>query len=216
MKSPYFTQNSIQDQSQEFLRDFRHPNRCININLLEGRTALLILDMQRYFLDPTSHAFIPSAPAIIPGLIRLIKSFIRSERPVVLTQHINTEANAGMLNVWWSDVIKESSSLSGIVPELKTKPVKIIIKPQYDAFYNTELDKYLKGMGTEQVIICGVMTHLCCETTARSSFVHGYNVVFPVDGSATYDIEFHRATLRNLSHGFASLTSINELCELLD
>ena len=216
MKSLYFTPESIAKCSQEFLREFRHSHRNINRDLLKNSTALIILDMQRYFLEPESHAFIHSARAILPGLKRLIGCFQSNGQPVILTRHINTDENAGMLNVWWADVITESSPLSDIIPELKTKTAKVIIKSQYDAFYNTELDVYLKEKRIEQVVICGVMTHLCCETTARSAFVHGYNVIFPVDGSATYDIEHHTATLRNLSHGFALMTSIGDLCRMFD
>ena len=50
------------------------------------------------------------------------------------------------------------------------------------------------------------MTHLCCETTARSAFVHGYEVFFLVDGTATYNQDFHRASLMNLAHGVAVLS----------
>jgi isochorismate hydrolase len=55
------------------------------------------------------------------------------------------------------------------------------------------------------------MTHLCCETTARSAFVQGYNVFFPIDGTATYNEEFHFATLTNLAHGFANIVLIENL-----
>jgi isochorismate hydrolase len=66
-----------------------------------------------------------------------------------------------------------------------------------------------------QVVICGVMTHLCCESTARSAFMHGFEVFFPVDGSATYNQAYHQATLLNLSHGFATLTTVAEILQLI-
>jgi bifunctional isochorismate lyase/aryl carrier protein len=60
------------------------------------------------------------------------------------------------------------------------------------------------------------MTHLCCETTARAAFTRGFQVFFPIDGSATYTREFHLATLRNLGHGFASLVTVQSLMAVLD
>ena len=60
-------------------------------------------------------------------------------------------------------------------------------------------------------MIAGVLTHLCCETTARSAFVRGFKVFFTVDGTATYYEDFHRATLLNLSHGFAVPVLVDDI-----
>src|SRR4030042_1513571 len=87
----------------------------------------------------------------------------------------------------------------------------LIQKSQYDAFYHTQLNELLHTSGVTQVVLCGVMTHLCCETTARSAFMHGFEVFFPVDGTATYNLAYHRASLLNLAHGFANLVFINDL-----
>ncbi len=66
-------------------------------------------------------------------------------------------------------------------------------------------------MDVEQLVIGGVMAHLCCETTARAAFVRGYEVFFLIDGTATYTEEFHTGTLRNLAHGFSVLTTVTHL-----
>jgi isochorismate hydrolase len=59
------------------------------------------------------------------------------------------------------------------------------------------------------------MTHLCCETTARSAFMRGLQVFIAVDGTATYSEAFHRASLLNLSHGFALPVLVDEILERL-
>jgi isochorismate hydrolase len=100
---------------------------------------------------------------------------------------------------------------SQIIPELDTSAGIVIPKCQYDAFYDTSLEQILHEWGVTQVIICGVMTHLCCETTARSAFTRGYEVFFTVDGTATYNENFHSATLLNLAHGFATLALVDEI-----
>ena len=66
------------------------------------------------------------------------------------------------------------------------------------------------------MVVSGVMTHLCCETTARSAFVRGFEVFFLIDGTATYNKEHHLATLLNLSHGFANLVLSGEIFVALD
>jgi len=57
------------------------------------------------------------------------------------------------------------------------------------------------------------MTHLCCETTARSAFMSGFDVFFTVDGTATYNKTFHLSTLINLAHGFAIPITTKEVIQ---
>ena len=91
----------------------------------------------------------------------------------------------------------------------------LIQKSQYDAFYQTQLEGILRDRQVTQVVICGVMTHLCCETTARSAFMHGFEVFFPVDGTVTYRLEYHRASLLNLAHGFASIVLMKNILQAI-
>lgn len=107
------------------------------------------------------------------------------------------------MSKWWKDLIAPGFACSHIVEFFDTTDHLIIEKNQYDAFFETSLDKVLRQGGVEQVVITGVMTHLCCETTARSAFMRGYEVFFPVDGTATYTEKHHSASLLNLAHGFA-------------
>lgn len=81
--------------------------------------------------------------------------------------------------------------------------IYILKKYAYDAFYKTELEKFLKEKEIKDIVASGVMTHLCCETTIRSAFIRGFNVYFPIDATATYNKKFHLATFYNLSHGFS-------------
>ncbi len=211
-KQQYFTEDTIQKQTDYFLRKFRRYPAEIDMK----NSALLVIDMQLYFTRPESHAFVPSAPAIIPGIRRLIKVFSKSDMPVLFSKHENNGENAGMMEKWWRDLIYSSDELSEIAPDLNSALHPVIVKDQYDVFYKTDLDKILKDKNIRQVAVAGAMTHLCVETTARSAFVRGFEVLAPVDGTATYNQEFHEATLRNLAHGFAHLTSVEEIVKRMN
>ena len=209
-KEPYFTSETIHAKAQSMLAsvsEFRRKHE--NIRFHPERAALLVLDMQNYFLRADSHAFIPSAPAILPGIQSLIKVFNAHERPVIYTRHANTPEEAGPMAKWWQDLIRPDTAGSKIAAGLDVSQGKIVRKSQYDAFYGTSLEADLRASGVGQVVITGVMAHLCCETTARSAFTHGFEVFFTIDGTATYTEAFHLATLLNLSHGFA----VPFLCE---
>lgn len=169
--------------------------------------------MQLFFLDESSHAFVPSGPAILPGVQRLVKVFEEKHRPVIFTRHLNSRGDAGLMSMWWQDQIWEEVSSSQIVPELESPGRVVLCKRQYDAFYQTGLESLLRSSRVNQVVITGVMTHLCCETTARSAFTRGFEVYFTIDGTASYNEQFHRATLLNLSHGFAYAVPVDEIEE---
>jgi isochorismate hydrolase len=91
----------------------------------------------------------------------------------------------------------------------------LIYKDSYDAFYMTELEDILKAKSADQLIISGVMTHLCCETTARSGFVRGYEIVMVEDCLWDKDEWYHYASLKNLAHGFAVVSTSQEIVEQL-
>lgn len=95
----------------------------------------------------------------------------------------------------------------------KARDVVIDEKRMYDAFHNTRLQALLEEKGIRHVIIGGVMTELCCETTARSAFCKGYDVTFLSDGTGTDAASHHQATLRALNFGFATVVKVHEAIE---
>ena len=179
------------------------------------RSALLVLDMQAYFLEDASHAHVPSANTILARLGQLAKAYAARGLPIIYTRHVNTEENAGLMSQWWRELIRDEDPLSKITAELDLSQGVVLEKSQYDAFYRTDLEERLRHWGVEQVLIGGVMTHLCCETTARAAFGRGFEVLFLVDGTATYTEAFHQASLLNLAHGFAELKLVPEILESL-
>ena len=169
--------------------------------------------MQAFFLDEESHAFVPDAPAIVPALCELARRFRGAGRPVLMTRHSNTQENAGMMETWWDDLLEPGDPGTVLEPVLEEFSTTVVAKAQYDAFYGTDLEKILRDSGTEQIVATGVMTHLCVEATARSAFIRGFAVFLPADGTATYNREFHAASLLNLSHGTAAITICSRLTE---
>jgi isochorismate hydrolase len=209
MKEAYFTSENILGKSKDMLSDINGMRR--KRPLVQDQAALLVLDMQRYFLQGASHAFVPSAGAIVGGINRLIRAFTHHRRPVIATRHVNTPQDAGQMSVWWRELLTAENPLSRLSDELDGDGALCLDKSQYDAFHDTRLMEMLTERDVKQVVICGVMTHLCCETTARSAFMRGFDVFFAVDGTATYNEAFHRAALLNLSHGFAAPALIDDI-----
>lgn len=173
--------------------------------------ALIVVDMQRHFCDEDSSFFVPNSDALAERLKKLIDVFSENNRPIIFTRHIDSGDEGNLMLRWWSEQIREDDPMSQIVDILDAKRGTVVVKHQYDGFLNTELESLLRNKGVRQVVVCGVLTNLCCETTARSAFMRGFEVYFLEDGTATFSKDMHEATLLNLGYGFATLTTINAI-----
>ncbi len=72
---------------------------------------------------------------------------------------------------------------------------KVIVKHYPNSFHDTELDAYLKGLGIEKLIVCGMMTHMCVDTTVRAAMDYGYEVTVVADACATMDLTYKNDTI---------------------
>jgi isochorismate hydrolase len=168
--------------------------------------TLLIIDMQEYFREIAS--------SILGPLARLVESAHEKGLPVLYTQHghRDPEVDGGMLFEWWEDHIIEGTHDWELISVVAPGPEdRIFRKRRYSAFRQTGLEEHLRAQGVTDLIIAGVMTNLCCETTARDAFVRDFRVFFLEDGTATASLDMHRATLQNLAFGFATILSCADL-----
>jgi len=207
VKEDYLTEGFIAEMRERYFR----PRKWEKVRPFR-RAAVLAVDLQRYFLAPESRAFLPSAPRFVPRLLEFYGEVEKLGVPMVFTRHFH---QGGVMARWWGGDMPKDDPLNGLLDELLPLTRTVVEKGTYDAFHGTGLEEMLRKLGVETVIVTGVMTHLCCETTAREAFVRGFNVVFPVDGTLTQNRYFHEATLRNLSHGFAVTPLLEEVLEWL-
>ncbi|KAI5071164.1 hypothetical protein GOP47_0013415 [Adiantum capillus-veneris] len=169
------------------------------------QAAVLVIDMQEYFRG--------IAGPIIPAMQLTIATCRDAGIPVIYTRHAHkSPSDYGMLGEWWPDVIHDGTPEAELLPEVnKQNEDKLIHKHTYSAFYGTDLERFLKEQGKTEVIVTGVMTNLCCETSAREAFVRGFRVFFSSDATATSAEDLHLATLENMAYGFAYLVDCKTL-----
>jgi isochorismate hydrolase len=188
----------------------RHP-----YDIAPESTAMLVIDMQSYFTSAESHSYLPASQAISPNIRRLVAGFGARKRQVIYTRHIDQRGRQGVMGVWWNSPIYESDPASRLDPRMDVRGCKVMRKNRYSAFAGTPLERTLRRRRIRTVAIAGVMTHLCCETTARDAFMRDLQVVFLMDATATQDEALHLSTLRNLADGFAEVMTCKELEERL-
>ncbi len=213
--APYVTEETLGPKTREWLERIA-PWSQHRLELRAPKAALLVVDMQRFFLDPASPTYTCGGPPILPTVSRLVEGFRRARRPVLFTRHVHHPAglDAGIMGWWWKGTCLEGSPESEVHPALAPRPdEKVVLKHRYSAFHDTDLATVLRCLGIEDLVIAGVMTNLCCESTARDAFFRDLRVFVPADGTGTVAEEMHVASLLNLAFGFASVTTAGAILE---
>jgi nicotinamidase-related amidase len=103
---------------------------------------------------------------------------------------------------------------------LVVDPSDILLeKPRFGAFHGTDLELLLRSRGIDSIIVTGIATNVCCETTAREATVRDFRVFFLSDGTTTFDMgdasaaELQRATCATLGMLFAQVRTVDEMIE---
>lgn len=213
----YITSESLEARTRLWLERIAPFNQH-QMQLGKDRSALLVIDMQQFFLDSASPTFTSGGPAILPTLRRLIHAFREAGRPVIYTRHVHHPdcLDAGIMGWWWEGMCLEGSPESEIHRDIAPLPnEKVIFKHRYSAFYNTDLETVLRCLKIEELVISGIMTNLCCESTARDAYYRDFKVFVLADGTGSINEEMHVASLLNLAFGFAFVTTADWVTQRL-
>lgn len=213
-KEQYITEDNLEEKNKTWHEKIALYNKNKNrFTFNPADSILLIIDMQLFFLDNRSHAYIPSAPSIVPNIRKLLFAYRDAHLPVIYTRHaLMHNEKPGIMGRWWNDIIKNEDPQSEIISALLPQKDEIIIrKTKYSAFIGTELEDFLTIKMVKNIVICGVTTHLCCDTTARDAFMKDFTVFFVTDGTASHTEELHLSSLRTLSSGFAIPITTQEI-----
>jgi ureidoacrylate peracid hydrolase len=187
--------------------------------------ALIVVDVQNDFVSPEGSAGkrgddVGAAIAMVPNLMLLIEEGRRVGLTIIYIRTTHSE---------WTDTpswIYRTSQKSGLntcregswgaefyegISPLPSE--RVVIKHRYSAFINTDLNTVLKARGIQSVLVCGVATNVCVETTARDGYMYDYYVTMIDDCSAAYDAKLHMGTLENIRRHFGLVASSSEIIE---
>jgi nicotinamidase-related amidase len=163
------------------------------LTTLDPTAALIVIDLQKGIVSlPTVH---PTAE-IVARSAQLASAFRARGLPVVL---VNVTARApGRTDTEWPRTSFQTD-WADLVPELDPQPTDILISKQcVGAFTRTPLQDQLHQRGVTQVFLAGVATSFGVESTARSAFDCGYNVVLVTDAMTDRDADSHRHSLEKI------------------
>ena len=181
------------------------------------RTALIIIDMQRDFLEPggfgeTLGNDVSLLSAAIGPCRRLLEAARRKQMLIIHTREghradlsdaprAKVERGAPSLRIGapgpMGRILIRGEPGHDIVKELYPEPGEPVIdKPGKGAFYATDLHSILQNREIEDLIVCGVTTEVCVHTTVREANDRGYRCIVPGDCCGSYFPEFHEIGLR--------------------
>ena len=214
----YVTRDNLEVKTKVWLEKIAAFNTH-EMKLKKENSALLVIDMQKFFLDPNSPSFTCGGMAILPNLKKLIASFRKAGRPVIYTCHVHHPdfIDAGIMKWWWEGACLEGTPESLVHDDIAPlEREKVIFKHRYSAFYNTDLETILRCLKIEDLVISGIMTNMCCESTARDAYYRDLKVHFLADATGSVNEEMHLASLLNLAFGFAYVTTAENIIGQLE
>jgi nicotinamidase-related amidase len=195
----------------------------VDFAVVPQRTALVNVDMQNCFV----HGSPLSAPGGLNVLDRINRVAAACRAAGILVIHAShvlrpDGSNTGVLGeiapIVRRGIIMRGSESAALHQGLVVDPRDILLeKPRFGAFYSTDLELILRSRGIDSVIITGISTNVCCETTAREATVRDFRVFFLSDGTANSDIgevsaaELMRATCATLGRMFAQVLTVEEM-----
>ncbi len=177
-----------------------------------SRYALVVVDAQQGFDDPVWGK--RNNPDCDENIAALVERWHAGGRPVVHVRHDSTEPESSL---------HPGSPGNRLKDYLSTPPDLLVTKHVNSAFHGSpDLDAWLTDQGLEGIVVCGITTNHCCETTARVGGNLGYDVLFVIDATHTFDRtgpdgrtmtadELARATATNLHGEFATVVATSDL-----
>ncbi|MFJ1761365.1 cysteine hydrolase family protein [Amycolatopsis sp. NPDC088138] len=199
-----------------------------------ARTAVLVIDMQNDFVEEGAPLEFPEGRRVIPAIQRVLDAARRRDMPVIHAAHVHRPGGAdmGVHRELYPPVAAGEALVDGergaeIHPGLAPLPGEPVVKKhRYNAFYATDLEIILRGLGVETVVLTGMTTECCVLGTARGALERGFRSVVLSDACASCDYpdlgagpmsagEMHLAALRVMSLTSSRLSGTDEFLSLL-
>lgn len=117
---------------------------------------------------------------------------------------------------WWKKVCRDGRPESRVAAALAPRPGETVVrKTRYSAFSNPRLARSLRAAGVTDLVLCGLATNLCVESTARAAFDLGLRTFVAADATVAHDEALHLGALRSLAQGFSRVALAEEFVAAL-
>ena len=223
----------VEDRAEARLKRIEELHR-----IERGRSALLVVDMQHGFLDEGASLEVPKGRDILPNIARCVAACRAVGMPVIFTEFVyatnipclrgdpfgleHLPQDSGQpsgygypsSNCLIGPAAGKGAESSATVEALAPREGELVIEAHtYDKFYGTHLDLALRSLGIDRLMITGVTTDVCVNSTLISASLRNYRVTAVTDGMATIHDHIHEACLQIWRNKFARLASTAQLLD---
>lgn len=145
-----------------------------------SRAALVVVDMQQGFAD-SSWGATTNVTGCEQNVVRLLDAWSSAGLPVVIVHHDSASPDSPL---------SPTQPGNALVPAVASAQADLTVaKTVNSAFYGTpDLEKWLRSEQIDRIVVCGIQTNMCVETTARMGGNLGFDVVVPIDATRTFDL----------------------------
>jgi nicotinamidase-related amidase len=203
------------------------------LRLEPRRTALVVVDMQRGFVEPGQAMEVPPARDTVPVICTLLDAFRAARLPVVFTAFVyspdvpllvgelhpeHRPAPAGAARGFGrpSSCCLEGDPSAQVIDALAPREGEPVIhKRRYDAFAGSDLDGVLRARQVTSLVVTGTMTDICVLATVVGAFNREYRVTVVDDAVSTLWPEIQRATLDIIGRAFGRVVSSKSVIDTL-
>ncbi|MFP1727964.1 isochorismatase family protein [Lonsdalea quercina] len=189
------------------------PANKVRWTLEPQRAALLIHDMQQYFLNFWGEDS-PLTARVVQNIARLKQICRQQGIPVFYTAQPQQQSDSdrALLNDMWGPGINQHPEQQKIIPALTPETGDtVLVKWRYSAFVRSDLEQQMKKAGRNQLIICGVYAHIGCLTTANDAFMRDIQPFMAADALADFSQEEHMMALRYAAGRCGRVATVNQL-----
>ena len=189
--------------------------------LFPAKSAVIVVDVQNDFCQPDGALGRAGAPtgaamAMIPNLQRLLGAARAVGAPVIFIQTVHedaTDSDAWTIRMGGgASACCRKNTWGGEFTEVAPLPDEpVVVKHRYSAFINTRLDSILRTLKIETLVMTGVSTNVCVESTARQGYMLDYHIVFLSDCTAAYSEAEHEGALYNMRTHFGLVATSGDV-----
>lgn len=198
-----------------------------NLRLVKDKAALLVVDMQNSYLEPEGALAKMGLDylrlrAAAPGCQRLVAAARKAGIPVIHTQYVFQPdfKDGGLLTSEIMPELKDTALCAKGTWDaefwdgLKPMPNEAVIeKNRCSAFYSTQLESFLRSMRIENLVVCGVTTSMCVESTVRDAAQRDFRCFLARDATGEVVQDRYDGALKTMGFLFAKVMTVNEILD---
>ena len=199
----------------------------VRFDIDPARTALLVVDMQNCFVADSPIAA-PLGAEVAGRLNRLADACRRAGITVIWTRHVvrpdgsNTGLLGEVIPPVAAGIINDDAPTAALHSLMDVRPDDVVVgKPRFGSFHGTDLEVILRSRGIDTIVLGGINTNVCVDTTAREAAAREFRVLFLADGTANFDLpdgglgaasaeELQRTACAVMAFGFAEVITVDQ------